>query len=376
MSKPLSEGIFRKWVCPTCRPAIYRRKEGPCPTCGQQLAKGPLCITWKQRGKWKTETPKRQAMKYLKALLAKREAQAREGFVLASTMPWGKLADEWLKLEASKHADGGERSRQAIDRLKKTFEKIPLAELLRKDLLAYCTERGGEVSDSTVAKEVRLFKQIWKYAMASDYVSTNPWENIRVKAGLPPIKAPLSPEDIERLFNELPKTSRPIYRFLLLTGCRGKEARLLLKADVDLKRQIVWVVGKTREGQKDRQAVHLSQQAAELVKQAMDSPTEWLFPNLRTEKPYFTLRPMFYRAVRKAKMQGKIAGCHDLRHLFVSRLIMSGSDLITASTLSRHKSLQMLKRYTHLTTDHLQDALAKAENLSNSHQTTENEDKG
>jgi integrase len=307
-------------------------------------------------------------MKYLKALLAKREAQAREGFVLPARMKWATLADEWLRLEALGHADGGERATYAVNRLKEHFGKTPIGEMLRKDLLEYIKTRGKKIKESTLSKEVATFRQIWKYAKASDYVNGNPWEGITVSSGLPPIKMPITEEEEERLFNALPKKSRHIYRFLLLTGCRGIEARFARKSDVKLEQRIVWVSGKTRKGDVEKQAVHLSDEAIDLVTAALESPrneTEWLFPNICSGKPYTTLRPSFEKAVVKAKLTHKMKGVHDLRHLFVSRLILAHTDLITASNLSRHKSLRMLKRYTHLTTSHLQEALHESQKLSN-----------
>jgi|LGVE01.1.fsa_nt_gb integrase len=359
--KKLPKGIFRKYVCPSCRPTVYRRDPGPCPKCGSPLKKGPLAIQYNCRGGRKTENVKdSNSIKYAQALLAKRQAQAGEGFVLPAKMTWADLADEWLDLEACKHEDGGERMRYAVKRLKKYFGKLPIGKMVRKDLLGYVKERREEVKSATLAKEVRTFRQIWKHGKASDYVGGNPWEGVKVSEGLPPIKSPLTEEEGERLFDALPRQSRPLYRFLILTGCRGKEARFLLKKDVDLKLRIVWVRGKTQESEEDLQAVHLDDEAVEIVEEALAAKrnqTDYLFPNLKTQKPYVNIKSTFNRAVVRAGLKGKVQGPHDLRHLFVSYLIMGDVHPITAATLSRHKDLRMLKRYSHLASDHLQAAL-------------------
>lgn len=44
---------------------------------------------------------------------------------------------------------------------------------------------------------------------------------------------------------------------------------------------------------------------------------------------------------------------HDLRHEAVSRLFEKGLDIMEVSTISGHKTLTMLKRYTHLRADDL-----------------------
>jgi integrase len=359
--KQLPKGIFRRHVCPNCRPTVYRRDPGACPQCSSPLKKGPLAIQYNCRGARKTENVKgSNSIKYAEALLAKRKAQAGEGFVLPAKMTWADLADEWLDLEACKHADGGIRVGCAVKRLKEHFGKLPIGKMVRKDLLEYVKDRGKVVKSATLAKEVRTFRQIWKHGKASDYIGGNPWEGVKVSEGLPPIKSPLTEEEGKRLFNALPRQSRHIYRFLILTGCRGKEARFLLKKDVDLKLRIVWVRGKTQKGDVDLQAVHLDAEALEIVEEALASKrnqSEWLFPNLKTQEPYVNIKSTFNRAVVRAGLKGRLQGPHDLRHLFVSYLIMGDVNPVTAATLSRHKDLRMLKRYSHLASDHLQAAL-------------------
>lgn len=48
---------------------------------------------------------------------------------------------------------------------------------------------------------------------------------------------------------------------------------------------------------------------------------------------------------------------HDLRHTFVSWLVMAGVDLTTVSRLMGHKSLAMTLRYSHLAPGHLHSAV-------------------
>jgi integrase len=44
---------------------------------------------------------------------------------------------------------------------------------------------------------------------------------------------------------------------------------------------------------------------------------------------------------------------HDLRHEATSRLFEKGLSLMELASITGHKSLQMLNRYTHLSNDHL-----------------------
>lgn len=359
------KGIFRRYDCPSCRPLVYRRGEGLCPKCGTALVKGPLCIQYLVRGKRKTEVCEQNNLRYAEALLEKRRQQHRDGVALPSRKTWLEVAQEWLDLSASQHADKGARARYAVERLKPHFEKIPIGEIRRADLLEYILKRGRAVKQATVAKEVRTFKQIWRHAKNSEYVGNSPFDGVQVAEGLPPIKAPLTRAEEERLLAALPKSSLPLFQFMALTGARGKEARYILKKDVDLKRGLVWVKGKNRKGDSERHPIVLCNDAKTLVLEAMKTPSEWLFPNLRVKdeteiKPYADIKSSFRRAVESARLIKKVKGPHDLRHLFVSRLVQAGVDHVTVATLSRHKDLRMLQRYAHLAPNQLREALEKA----------------
>jgi site-specific recombinase XerD len=66
-----------------------------------------------------------------------------------------------------------------------------------------------------------------------------------------------------------------------------------------------------------------------------------------------------YKSFRSAFEKAGLADLtfHDLRHTFASRLVMSGVDLPTVKELLEHKDISMTLRYTHLSTDHQQQAV-------------------
>lgn len=48
---------------------------------------------------------------------------------------------------------------------------------------------------------------------------------------------------------------------------------------------------------------------------------------------------------------------HDLRHTFISYLVMNGVDIRTVQELAGHKTLTMTMKYAHLSPDHKSQAI-------------------
>lgn len=85
-----------------------------------------------------------------------------------------------------------------------------------------------------------------------------------------------------------------------------------------------------------------------------------VFPN-RKGTQYRNFRTPFNNAVRKAGISDFTF--HDLRHTFASRLVMSGVELPTVKELMGHKDIKMTLRYTHLSSDHKQNAVKALDNF-------------
>lgn len=82
----------------------------------------------------------------------------------------------------------------------------------------------------------------------------------------------------------------------------------------------------------------------------------WVFLSARYNKErLLNPRQWFDDAVGDAKIEN--FRWHDLRHTFISRLVMKGADLKTVQDLAGHKSITMTARYAHLAPDHLAGAV-------------------
>ena len=72
------------------------------------------------------------------------------------------------------------------------------------------------------------------------------------------------------------------------------------------------------------------------------------------------IKRAFKGACRRAGIEG--LRVHDTRHTFASWLVMNGTPLRTVAELLGHKSLAMVHRYSHLSPDHLRDAVNRLSN--------------
>ena len=63
------------------------------------------------------------------------------------------------------------------------------------------------------------------------------------------------------------------------------------------------------------------------------------------------LKQAYERAVTRAEISGFTF--HDLRHDALTRLAQQGFNILELRTISGHKTMQMLQRYTHLRAEDL-----------------------
>jgi integrase len=66
----------------------------------------------------------------------------------------------------------------------------------------------------------------------------------------------------------------------------------------------------------------------------------------------------FRRAVIRAGLNPRTVTPHVMRHTAITKLVQSGVDLPTIQSISGHKTLTMVLRYTHVHGTHIDKAIA------------------
>jgi len=93
-----------------------------------------------------------------------------------------------------------------------------------------------------------------------------------------------------------------------------------------------------------------------LSQRAFDALASWKANADPDEPRIFPMSPgSLEQAWRRLLVRAGIEALrfHDLRHEGVSRLFELGLNVIEVSTISGHKELRMLRRYSHLSADNL-----------------------
>lgn len=143
----------------------------------------------------------------------------------------------------------------------------------------------------------------------------------------------------------------------LSTGARRGELMSLTWDQVDLDRGVI-TLHETKNG--DRRALPLQGHALELMqarKSARYLVTPLVFPSSVHPKQPVDLRQPWEMALKRADI--KDFRWHDLRHTCASYLAMSGASLAEIAEVLGHRTLNMVKRYTHLSQAHTATVVAK-----------------
>ena len=147
----------------------------------------------------------------------------------------------------------------------------------------------------------------------------------------------------------------PVVVLALSTGMRQGEILSLTWPQVDLTRGYIYLE-ETKNG--ERRTVPLVAHAKQLISdlsrvRRIDS--NLVFPSrVRPSSPVAIRRP-WGGAVQAANIQD--FKFHDLRHSTASYLAMNGASLVEIADILGHKTLQMVKRYAHLSEQHTSDVL-------------------
>jgi integrase len=198
---------------------------------------------------------------------------------------------------------------------------------------------------SAISKVFQMLKSEWGLDL------TNPVTGIKRPKPNPPRVVRLSHEAIDVLLQSCENAAEPllapIVKVALETGMRRGEILNLQWTDIDHKRRRIYI--NTSKNGLPR-CIPASRRALDVFEKIPNMDSSSVFP-VGAE----SMRKHYERAVCRAKAQwshsdeNPFVGLtfHDLRHLALSQLSDKGLNVIELAEISGHKTIALLKRYTH-----------------------------
>lgn len=224
------------------------------------------------------------------------------------------------------------------------------------------TGKAKPLRPATVRLELALLGHVFSTAIKEWRIGLvqNPVHNVRKPSAGEGRDRRLGRGEEERVFAAVDAYSNPmlgwIVRIALETGMRSGEITGLQLRQVDTARRIVRLADTKND---TARTVPLTRTAQAAFEQALANPLRPQGCDLvffgepgrdGLRRPY-----NFNKAWNEIKHRIGVADLrfHDLRHEAVSRLVEAGLSDQEVASISGHKSMQMLKRYTHLRAEDL-----------------------
>ncbi len=247
--------------------------------------------------------------------------------------------------------------------LKERLGRYSLTALTPEVIAKFRDERLAEgKSANNTRLELALLSHLYTTAIREWRLGLtyNPVSMVRKPTPAPGRDRRLRPTEEKRLLEACDQHSNRmlgwIVRLALYTGMRQGEIQSLRRDQVDLKRRVTTLT-ETKNG--STRTVPLTRAAVKVLRAAMNHAvrpidTDLIFfgePGRDGVRRPYAFNPAWFQALRRAKIQG--LRFHDLRHEAVSRLVEAGLGDQEVAAISGHKSMQMLRRYTHLRAEDL-----------------------
>ena len=300
------------------------------------------------------------------------EAAIREGRHFKTTeskrRTLGELIDRYIKEITPSKPKNNKNTILHLKWWKKELGPYSLSEVTpariaekRDQLAAEITNRNTLRSPSTVVRYMAALSHAFTIAMKEwQWIDDTPMRRV-LKPKEPRGRVRfLSDDERVRLLAECKNSeSQYLYTAVVLalsTGGRRMEILGLSWKDVDFDRGII-TLHETKNG--DRRVLPLAGHALNLMKQhakVRHVNCDLVFPGKSLKAPV-DLRTPFETVLKRTEITD--FRWHDLRHSCASYLAMSGASLAEIAEILGHKTLQMVKRYAHLSEAHTSKVVAR-----------------
>jgi integrase len=224
-----------------------------------------------------------------------------------------------------------------------------------------CWLGAHDWTPATKNRYKNVFGKTYKIALADGKVTNNPARMVEQRAENNARIRFLSDDEEKRLRAVIAKRFRmhmPEFDVALHTGMRKSEQFTLEWSQVSLGRKRI-KLEKTKNGSnREIPEIPLNKTCLKVFESVYATrPHNGRIFQSKFGRDLNDPRAWFEIAVREAKVSN--FRWHDLRHTFISRLVMKDVNLRTVQELAGHKTISMTTRYAHLAPEHNQAAIEK-----------------
>ncbi len=259
---------------------------------------------------------------------------------------WEEATVMWLK--EAYHKASINRDRQILRWLEPYLINKRLSEINRDLIVSIGDIKLQETSPSTANRHLALLRSILRRAC-------HEWEWIDIVPKVRMYKISekrvnwLTREQAEHLLSLLPIHQAAMASFALATGLRQRNVSFLEWSQVDMDRHVAWIHPDQAKAKKAI-SVFLNSMAIKILIEQQGLHDKYVF--VYNGKPVQQVNTKSWRkAVKKAGLDG--FRWHDLRHTWASWHIQSGTPLYVLQELGGWSSADMVRRYAHLSSEHL-----------------------
>lgn len=318
--------------------SLYKRKDSP--YWWVKITHGGGCL------QHSTGTAdRRQAQEYHDTLKATLWEQERLG--ARPKYSWNEAVVRYLAETTHKASQADDKSHlRWLDRF---LNGLTLEDIHRELLDRITQERKSEgVSNATVNRTLEVVRAILRKA-------ANEWDWINKAPSIRMLSEPtrrvrwITREEANRLLEVLPSHLRAMAQFSLETGLRKSNVTGLSWSQVDLVRRTAWIHPDQAKARKAI-AVPLSAAAVVVLREQIGKHPDYVFSY--RGKPVTQVNTKAWRqALKRAGIEN--FRWHDMRHAWASWHVQAGTPLHVLQELGGWESVQMVRRYAHLSSDHL-----------------------
>ena len=260
---------------------------------------------------------------------------------------WNDAVVRWLKESTHKATIESDKSHlRWLDRYLRDKDLEGISRRVTDQLIEAKLAEG--VSNATVNRTLEVLRAILRKAV-------NEWDWLDKCPQIRMLKEPtrrvrfLTRAEAQRLLKALPAHLADMAAFSLTTGLRRANVTGLQWTQVDLSKRLAWIHPDQAKARKAI-AVPLNAQAVLLIRKQIGKHGTNVF-SYKGKPVTQVSTKAWYAALERAGIED--FRWHDLRHTWASWHVQQGTPLHVLQELGGWESAEMVRRYAHLTAEHL-----------------------